>query len=300
MSVSYDIKEHLRFEGRKIGENCGAEICADVMRRQLAALAGRMLLNEAQIYRLCMTADDRYYVFSGEEITPEFKAILTALDRAADVDLVVDYHCIWRGDGGNYDDLGPFALMSVLEDPEKEIDLTNVFYSAWNCDRSNYGECGILCAYGSKAGKTYHGRVPFEPVDYEGDVPFVTREQAEHVPTGDWHGGNSPLVASVKKDERADLSAFIAACNAFTALCDKEELQFTNYDDEIEFRLNSVKINSDRDVQCFLELLKELKKEATGGLSLIAEFAELSRKDVSLMVIEEDGQGDFVVRLARV
>lgn len=300
MSVNYDIKEHLRFEGRKIGENCGAEICADVMRRQLAALAGRTLLDQAQIFRLRMTADGRDYVFSGEEITPEYKAILTALDRATDVDLVVDYHCIWRGDGGNYDDLGPFALMSLLEDPEKEIDLTNVFYSVWNSDRSYYGKSGILRAYGSKAGQTYHGEVPFEPVDYEGDLPFVAREQAEHAPTGDWRGGNSPLVASFKKNEGADLSAFIAACNEFTAICDKEDLQYTNYDDVIEFRLNRVNINSDRDVQCFLDLLKELKKEATGGFSLIAEFVELSRNDASLMVIEEDEQGEFVVRLARV
>lgn len=287
MSVSYEIKEHLHFEGREAGYVTGADVCANIMHGQLAVLASLVLIDEASIYRLQMTADGKEYHFKGKEITPGYKAILAALEEAENVDLEVEYGYDRRFGWSLYELVGPFPLMDALKDPEEDLDFDNVFYSTWNTCVDD-GGCGSLFAYGTKDGKTYNGEIPFEEV--------------QTVPSGEWIAQDSPIAASTKRGDNENLPAFIDACKRFAPFCREEDLSFTDYEkeDEKEFYLNNLTLRTDEETRHFIELVKGLRKLSESQFGLMAELVDCSHKDARLMVIEE-GEGDeFIIKIAMV
>ncbi len=284
MSVYYDVKEHLQFTGKEDAVD-GAYIAADVMKVQLAALAGLILLDEAKIYRLQMTADGKDYQYEGAEVTPEFKKILNAIDDSSDVDLEIEY--LWRGSWTPYENMGPFALMKTIEERHDEFDWSTVFYSAWYRPDSGEG-CGSLYAYGTKDGKTYNGEVSFE--------------ETTHVPSGEWIAQDTPIAASVKLNGAEADPAFIAACKAFEPFCEENDMSFDTYDDEdiYEFYLSNLTIRTNEEAQRVIELFKELRRLSTNQFGLMANLVDYSHKDARLMMIEEGEGEEFEIKVAMV
>ena len=282
MSIFYEIKEHLHFEGKENNMVTGASICADVMQFQLASLASLILIDEAEIYALSLTADGKEYSFEGEEITPEYKKILAALCESENVDIEVEYSFTCRANG-TCDNVGPFEMMKVFEERDPEYDWSNVFYSAWNKADCNDG-CGTLVAYGINNGKTYSGTVPFDKVD--------------HIPEGKWICQDSPIYASIKKN--GDVDGFFAACRKFSAFCDEDDLGFSEIDDCEEFYLSNLTINSDEEVHRFIDHLNAIRKFNLVDFGLLANLVDCSQKDARLMMIGEDENGEFSISVVSV
>lgn len=283
MSVFYDVKEHLRFEGKESDAITGASICANVMKSQLASLAGLILVDDAKIYNLSMIADGKEYSYKGKDITPEYKTILAALCESEDVDIEVEYGFNWRAKGRYYDNVGPFEMIGLLEERDPEFSWDNVFYSAWNNSDSNDG-CGTLVAYGINDGKTYSGTVPFEKVD--------------HIPEGKWICQDTPIYASIKKD--GDIDGFFAACRKFSAFCDEDDLEFSEIDDCVEFCMSNLIINSDEDIHHFIVLLEAFRNLELDEFGLMANLVDCSQKDARLMMTEENEEGEFSIKIASV
>lgn len=278
-----EIREHLHLEGKDENEYTGATVCADYIRRQLASLAGLMLLDEAEVGRIQLIADGKEYSFSGKEITAEYKAIIDALWDAEDIDLMAAYEYVWKPESV-YDNAGPFDLMTML-DCFDDLDMDDVLYTAWSHGGFEHG-CGVLAAYGTKDGKTFKGPVQFE--------------KAAHVSAGEWFCQDAPVFASAAKTGKDQLSAFYAAGEEFTAFCSEDDMLFTEYEDTAEFWMANLDLSSDDDVRRLIEMLKELRQLADNDFSLMINMTDFSQKDVRLMTIEEDGEGDFCINIASV
>ena len=284
MSEYHEIKEHLHIEGKAADKVTGASICADIMQFNLASLASLVLLDEARIYGLQLTADGREYNFSGKEITPEYRTILSALGEAADIDIVAEYGYYWR-DKPLYLNVGPFELMDTLDEHSNEVGWDNVFYSAWHNADYNDG-CGALVAYGVKDGKTYNGVVPFEKVDA--------------VPEGEWYAQDIPIIASVKGASEEERAVFIAACRDFSAFCDEADLGFYEHDGVFTFCMSNLAVKTDAEARQFMEKVKEVHRLSNESFCLMANMVDLTLKDARLMMIEEDGEDGFNISIAAV
>ena len=281
MSVYFEVKEHLQVKrtAEEMEYETNGSIALNIMQGQLAALAALILINEdARIYDLHMTADGKEYTYKGEEITPEFKTILTALTESAEVDLVVGYSYEWRANWDMYSLVGPDPLMQFCKDPE--FGMNGIFYSAWhNADCSDGN--GVLVAYGEKDGKTYNG-----------EVSYVT---VTALPDGSWYSPNSAIVYAETEDgvSAAATPGFTDACKAVTEFAGDE----LDLDEEGCYYLNDLTLRSDGEAKHFIELVKEVKR-VSKEFGLMAYFVDTSLPDARLMFIDdEDG---YTIRVASV
>ena len=285
MSVYYEVKEHLQVRRNQEDGFTGAYVALGAMKGQLAALAALILTGEnASVYDLHLTADGKKYSFKGNEITPEYKEILTALTEAADVDLAVSFGFTWRSNWNMYELVGPFPLMNRLEDPEYEdLDWSGVFYSAWEKEDSTAGT-GKLVVYKEKDGKIRRRDAVFEA--------------APAVPDGIWYGQDSPVYAKGDPGDPAFVKACKALSDAFGQELDLETEKGDYYGDY--YLKDNITLHNDTDARRFVELLTDLKAAAS-EFDLTAIFVDYTTTpDARLLEIEDMEDGPFVTRLAQI
>ena len=116
MSVSFNVKEHLQVRKEETGQPSSPLI---IMQGQLLSLAGLMLIDEAEIQDLKMTADGVAYTFSGSHPDHKFSKLLSVMLKAKDVEISVHYSYFSRLSSPMYDTVGPFPLMEYMKDPDE-------------------------------------------------------------------------------------------------------------------------------------------------------------------------------------
>ncbi|MBQ3664469.1 MAG: hypothetical protein II914_10105 [Clostridia bacterium] len=283
MSVSYVIKEHLLVKKEEAGEPSAPLI---IMQGQLLSLAGLMLIDEAKIHDLKMTADGVAYTFRGSHPDHEFSKLLSVMLKAKDVEISVHYAYTHRFTSSMYDLVGPFPLMEYMNDPdetEKEFP-SCVFYSAWNSADCSDGP-GILVAYGTRNGKTYSGTVDLK--------------QVSAIPGGAWDELDTPMVVTANASfDAASNPEFGEVLRGLASMGSGTELI---YDDELEFYLNHLDISSDDNRTRFSELANRLvsiaPKEVEVGIG--GSFVDLSGDDARMLTIDYNENG-FDYRIAEV
>ena len=282
MSVSFHVKEHLQV---KKNDTDDVSNPLNIMQGQLISLAGLMLIDEAEIQDLKMTADGVDYTFSGDQPDPGFRKLLSVMMETRDIDLSVDYSYIWRGTGSLYDQVGPFLLMKFMENPgkgEKES-LSDVFYSAWYCAD---GSCpGELAAYGTRNGKTYSGEV---------DLKQVTS-----IPGGEWDELTMPML--IEANDSLDAASAPQLGEVLRDLagmgCDTDFYD----DDGLELYLNNLDISSDEKRMRLTELTHRLVSLAPedAGVRICGAFVDLSGDDARMLTIDYN-ENRFDYRIAEV
>ena len=283
MSVSFNVKEHLLVKKEATDKPSSPLI---IMHGQLLSLAGLMLIDEADIRDLKMTADGVAYEFRGSRPDRKFRKLLSVMIEARDVDLSVHYSYFSRVSRSSmYDLVGPFPLMDYMKDPdetEKEFP-SCVFYSAWySADGDVPGE---LVAYGTRNGKRYSGTVDLKQVS---SIPGGTWDEL-YMPTvvtanASFDAASNPALGEVLRD--------LAGMGCGTEL---------DYDDGLNFYLNNLDISSDEKVARFTELTRRLVSIAPEEVAvrICGAFVDLSGDDVRMLTIDY-GKDGFDYRIAEV
>ena len=282
MSVSFNVKEHLLVKKEATDKPSSPLI---IMQGQLLSLAALMLIDEAEIRDLKMTADGVSYAFRGSHPNHEFSKLLSVLLKAKDVEISVYYAYTCRFTSSMFDLVGPFPLMDYMKDPdetEKEFP-SCVFYSAWySADGDVPGE---LVAYGTRNGKRYSGTVDLKQVS---SIPGGTWDEL-YMPTvvtanASFDAASNPALGEVLRD--------LAGMGCGTEL---------DYDDGLNFYLNNLDISSDEKVARFTELTRRLVSIAPEEVAvrICGAFVDLSGDDVRMLTIDY-GKDGFDYRIAEV
>jgi len=99
MSIYYDVKEHLvvRERTNDVIDNSedSRNVAVKSLQFRMAILGSLMLLDDAKIWELKLTADERIYSFSGNVPSIELKEAIAAMQDAKSIDLVLEYG-FWR------------------------------------------------------------------------------------------------------------------------------------------------------------------------------------------------------------
>ena len=262
MSVSFNVKEHLLVKKEATDKPSSPLI---IMHGQLLSLAALMLIDEAKIRDLKMTADGVAYEFRGSHPDHKFRKLLSVMIEARDVDLSVHYSYFSRlSRSSMYDLVGPFPLMDYMKDPdetEKEFP-SCVFYSAWH---SADGESsGMLVAYGTRNGKTY--------------MPTVVTANAS------FDAASNPELGEV-------LRSLAGMGSGTESICD----------DDLEFHLNDLDISSDEKAARFSELTNRLVSIAPEevDVEIGGSFVDVSGDDVRMLTIGYGNNG-FDYKIAEI
>ena len=282
MSVSLEIKEHLLVRKKDADEPSDT---LSIMRGQLAALAALMLIDDARIHDLNMTADGLAYEFGGDHPDPEFKKLLSVMTEAKEVDLSVHYSCSSRLSWLMYQLVGPFPMMEFMkkQGEDKKESLSDVFYSAW-CSAD--GDVpGMLAAYGMRNGKTYSGTVDLK--------------QVSAIPDGAWDELCMPMLitANASFDAASD-PEFREVLRDLAGMGHNTELDF---DGGLNFYLNYLDISSGEKTARLTELTHRLVSLAPGdaGVRICGAFVDLSGDDARMLTIDYNENG-FDYRIAEV
>ncbi|MBQ3663507.1 MAG: hypothetical protein II914_05160 [Clostridia bacterium] len=282
MSVSFNVKEHLQVKKETTHEPSAPLI---IMQGQLLSLAGLMLIDEAEIQDLKMTADGVAYNFRGSHPDHEFSKLLSVMLKARDVEISVHYSYFSRLSSSMYDTVGPFPLMEYMKDPdetEKEFP-SCVFYSAWY---SADGDCpGTLAAYGTRNGKTYSGTVDLK--------------QVSAIPGGAWDELCMPML--VTANASFDVASDPDLGEVLRGLAGMGSGTELYHDEDLELYLNNLDISSDEKVARFTEhthRLVSIDPEEV-EVRICGAFVDLSGDDARMLTIDYNENG-FDYRIAEV
>ena len=282
MSVYFTIKEHLNIS-QNSSESLTACEAKGIMRGSIAALGALVLLNEADHIDLHLIADGKEYKVTDDSFVTNIKTLLSALENAEILDMTAEYEYCSHTGWALYDVVGPFSLMAYMDQVDPS-DMEGVFYSAWNSADCADGP-GILVAYGEANGQSYHGDVSFSEV--------------EKIPSGLWYNSDTVIYVEPESFDVESNQEVIEACNAFRGMGGDTQLE-TN--DGLYFCLNNITLDTSSNPELgtnFIDAVKRLQRLVPEDFSIMANFFDVSGKDVKLMKIEETDDG-FCVKVAKV
>ncbi len=269
MSFNYTIKEHLMVNADENRTPARDHVPAVwLMEKKLMALAGLVLIDEAKIYGMRLIADGKEYNYEpNDEITPEYKKIIAAMNNAADPDLSIYYEYTHRVDRKFVEMAGPFELMEYLKKPDEQDD-SSVFYSVWNsadCD----GGFGVTVAYGERNGKKYNGTVGFERVP--------------EVPEGNWEDLFLTVYFENERFDKGALPEIKAICDEMKDLFQSVEVEAD--EDGISVILNYGSLRGTKDGERLIGYFKCLMEYMPAGSSVEEQFFDVSSDDARLLGI---------------
>ncbi len=240
MSIYYDVKEHLKVTG----ESEIAEETTKIMRQQLAALASRVLLDDAVLHHLTVTTEVFSADLSDGVISADFKKALDALIDPVTADVFVDYTYRWSALNDHLR-VGPFVMTDYLNDHMEEIP-DDVFYAVYNyADSSVTGE-GVLSAYGTDEHGIYR------------DGPVFCEPTQELPEDGYWYAEWDTVSYETGDTEGLDLYEIERVCQR---LCDLSEFDYdelTVSETGVHFSLNNTVLHTGEQIRRFMDLCGEL------------------------------------------
>lgn len=273
MSVYYEVKEHLVVKDIPQSVICNRSTAVKAMIDQLALLGALMLQDEAKVYESKLIADEKIIEFRGTCPNETYKEMLSAMENAKNLELVIEYEYIFRAGNEISHEAGPVhgGWMKDMDEEEAE----GIFYSMWTLADCDDG-AGIAFAYGEHNGKFYNGELEFENV--------------EVFPEGRWYADSELYVYG------ENLSDEVLA-EAEKIYRELSVLSLDKYDEkaisgnEIEFNLDNVHLESREDFEKLTSGYKKLAKliinNSDCGGSL-GEYRDMFGADVRLMRIEYD------------
>lgn len=301
MSIYYTVKEHLVITGNS---DCFDIACS--MKSRLALLGSMLLLDEASVDSIILTADGTEYTFSGNEITTDYHNIVRVLGTAKNIDMTAEYGTTWHV-GCDETGILPISMCNFINEAIEETPeiAHDIFYSVYieaDCDEGN----GTLYAFGERNGRFYSGAAEYTDV-------------SEFPENGVWQTEAAAISLSLDDTADYDVNAIDSVCRELRdsfSVCKEYSLSFADgkisigeeirpdtfiaEDNSIEFHLNNPRLESAEDFEKLIRLFNELNELTDGECGYIFEFADWSGADARLVKIDFDENGKIKIKMAEI